>query len=54
MPKLLPSNIRKDHDLRIRVSYAFHEKVLKLAKSKKMSISELIRQMLQHEINKSK
>lgn len=52
MPKILPSNIRKDRDFRIRVDYRFHKKVMEFAESKKMTVSQLVRKLLQDEINK--
>lgn len=54
MPKTVDAKIRKDADIRTRLSYSLFGKVKALAKRRKVSISELTRQLLQAEIDKSK
>lgn len=54
MPKALHSSIRKDAEIRIRVSYSFQAKVREYAKKQKKSVSTLIRELLDKEIQGNK
>jgi len=54
MPKVIDTKNRMDTDIRIRVSYTLQAKVKSLANSRKISVAELCRQLLQAEIDKAK
>jgi len=54
MPRIVDSKNRMDTDIRVRLSYALRSDVKALAKSKKTSVAELVRQLLEAEINKAK
>lgn len=54
MPKVLDSVIRKDGYIRVRLSHSFRDQIKVLAKKQSISVSELVRQLLQTEINKAK
>ena len=46
--------MRKDTVVRLRLSYSFRDKIKKLADKKGITISDLIRETMQAEIDKSK
>lgn len=54
MPKPIHSSIRKDTSMRVRFSYAELSKIKAYAKSKKMTISEYMRGLIEADMNKPK
>jgi len=54
MPRTIPPSKRKDSVLKIRISYSDHKKVSELAKQRKITASELVRQLIEAELNELK
>jgi mRNA-degrading endonuclease RelE of RelBE toxin-antitoxin system len=54
MPKSVHSSIRKDTEIRVRVSYSYQTQIRALAKSQKKTVSKLMRELLDKEIERTK
>jgi len=54
MPKSLHHSVRYDGQIRIRLTETMQAEVKRLAKQRGVSISELARQLLRAELDKSK
>jgi hypothetical protein len=54
MPKSVHSSIRKDAEIRVRVSYSYQTQIRALAKSQKKTVSKLMRELLDKEIERTK
>lgn len=54
MPKVKDKDIRKDGYIRVRLTHTLKSKIDAIAKHRKMTVSELVRQLLQAELNEAK
>jgi len=51
MPTAKHSSIRKDADIRVRLNYLFVDKIRALAKKRKTTVSHIVVQALQRELD---
>jgi len=54
MPKPIHFKIRKDTDMRVKVSYTFLEEAKALAKKQGISLSEMVRRAVQFMLDNEK
>jgi len=52
MPKIKDTSLRMSVDLRVRMSYQLMDKLKAMAKDRKVSVSEVVRQILKAETDK--
>ena len=54
MPKPVHSSVRLDTEIKVRVSYSYQAQIKALAKSQKKTVSTLMRELLDKEIERNK